>query len=215
MNTLDNVTRKLSVRNRFKIFKLQFKGLYCRLTGRKPMLLIDQDEVMFDLVGYLLTLYNEEHGTNYKISDVTDWNLGKLLGKNVYEYFNRTDFFEHLEPIKDMVEVLTKIHETNRYDITIVTAGKESSHIGKIKSIKKHVPFIHSDNVIYASKKNMIKGDILFDDAPHNVIDFDKTKGLPILFNKYFNQDVKGFIRVDGWYEFFYFIEYLFYNKKY
>lgn len=215
MNTLDNRIKELSLRNKFKIFILRLKGIYYRLTGKKPVLLIDQDEVMFQLVPYLLRVYNDEHGTNFNESDITDWDLRKLLGKEVNEYFKRDDFFEHLEPVEHMVEVLTKIKETNRYHFSVVTAGNEHSHIGKIKSIKQHTPFIHSDDVIFTSKKGMIKGDLLLDDAPHNIMDFNKTKGLPVVFDKLINQDLKGFIRVSDWHEFFFFIEYLFYNKKY
>ena len=68
------------------------------------------------------------------------------------------------------------------------------------KVLFKYFPFIGWDHVIVAADKAMIRGDIMIDDAPHNLIDGDYDK---ILFtaqhNKNFIESDYGMFRADDW----------------
>ena len=68
--------------------------------------------------------------------------------------------------------------------------------------LKKHYPFITWDKVIIAKHKQMIKADILIDDAIHNLVYGDYVK---ILFDAPHNQGVNaekyGIVRAKNWEE--------------
>lgn len=72
----------------------------------KPIILIDQDDVLAELVLYVLDKYNIKHNTNYSISDVTDWNIGSIINENIYEIMFDPKIYLKLEEVPLMKDCL-------------------------------------------------------------------------------------------------------------
>jgi 5'(3')-deoxyribonucleotidase len=83
----------------------------------------------------------------------------------------------------------------------VVTAsGAEAVPIKLQKVLFKYFPYLTMKDVIIAEQKGLIIGDVMIDDAPHNLRDFTGKK---ILFNqphnRSFNAADSEIQRVDGW----------------
>lgn len=166
-------------------------------------LLIDQDDVLADLQGYVLDEYNKLNETNFTYTDITDWNIGQVVGDDsIYQIMFNPDIYVELPVIKDCKEVLKNLIESDLFNIYIVTAAHPAACYNKYKWIKNNLPFFNYDKVIFTSKKYQVKGDILLDDAPHNLEDM-KEKGVakPVCLNKPYNKHVNC-DRVNNWADF-------------
>ena len=66
----------------------------------------------------------------------------------------------------------------------------------------RYFPFIEWKDVIIASRKQMIRADILIDDGIHNHIDGDYLRLLYTApHNREYDAEANGMIRVNGWEE--------------
>ena len=170
---------------------------------QKLRLLIDMDAVSADILADWLPMINRDYGENLTKESLVEWNIHHCskAGEKVFDYIHQPGFFVNLKPIPYAVETLKKLHEEG-FEIFYVTAPvMDSPHVfhEKIEWIKKHTPFISLDHVIFAQRKDLIDGDILFDDAPKNLESFP---GIPVAFDYNFNKHL-DVDRVAGWLEFY------------
>ncbi|WP_257347552.1 5' nucleotidase, NT5C type [Pseudalkalibacillus decolorationis] len=166
-------------------------------------LLIDMDSVICDLMTEWHRRYNRDYDDNLSIQDLKCWDsenyVKKECGNKIYDYLDEPELFIKLDPLPNAIEVLRRLHEN--YEILIVTSSRTYAYTEKEKWIEKHLPFIGKRNLIFTHRKEMVRGDILFDDAPHNLIAFKKTGRTAIAMDYPYNQDVKV-DRVSSWLEF-------------
>lgn len=82
----------------------------------------------------------------------------------------------------------------------MVTASDYRTCKVKVERILQMFPFLDWEHIIFASNKQMIRGDILIDDGAHNLIGGDYFK---IMFNRPHNigLDIEkyGVCRADTW----------------
>ena len=113
------------------------------------------------------------------------------------------DLFRRLEPVKNALEVFERLYRSNRFEMYIVTAANPVCVPAKMEWIKKYLPFFPTERMIFCQRKYMIKGDFLLDDGMHNIEDFKKAGGTPIIFNRPHNElSGQGILRVKDWLEF-------------
>jgi len=164
------------------------------------------DETICYLLDSWANLYNNTVANDHlDISKVTEWDLCSYVKyPSVLMSLLLTDenLFENLPPVEDAVEVLTELNKF--YNIRIVTDASGSITVlyGKLKWIKKHLPFVDTKrDVFFTSNKNAIKGDIIIDDGPYILESDDQGK---ILMDRRYNRTPiyhSGVIRVKTWKE--------------
>lgn len=170
---------------------------------RKPILLIDQDDVLAEYIKAVTLTYNKKYNANRHPKECDRWDLVSIFGENILEIMHDPQIFRELEPVKDAIETFKRLYESNLFEMYIVTAAQPSAVEAKHEWIKYYMPFLPQRNVIYCLAKEMIKGDYLFDDGLHNVEAFKKAGGTPILFDRPHNRKgAEDYIRVKGWLEF-------------
>lgn len=162
------------------------------------------DDVLEELVEEWIKQLNITYGKHVKFSDVTRWDFsntfGDLTPKELYSPFKDGTIWERLSPTEGSEECLSKLKDDG-HEIYVVTASHYSEIRPKIKWLLREFPFVFSwDHVIIANKKSMIKGDVIIDDAIHNLTDPDIVK---IVYDKPWNRipDDKelGLIRAYTW----------------
>ena len=172
----------------------------------KPLtILVDADDVIENLLDCWVAMLNNRYGTSTSIEDVTDWNVSlafpTLTKEQVYSVLADDELWNMLEPIPDAQETLQKFHSEG-HEIYIVTASDYRSCKAKFDRILSLFPWLDWDHVIVTSNKQMVKGDILIDDNPHNLVGGDYIK---MLFdrphNRSFDAKANGMIRVRTWEE--------------
>lgn len=171
---------------------------------RRLRILVDMDDTIEHLLDAWIRCLNKRHGTTVKYADVTEWDLCKsfptLTKEQIYAPLVEDDFWKTVEPMRDAADVL-KWAIDEGHEIYIVTATAYETVKSKMENVLfKHFPFISWKNVIIAQNKQMIRGDILVDDAPHNLEGGDYIKLLMTAgHNRLYNAEKNGMYRVDTW----------------
>lgn len=168
-------------------------------------LLIDLDGVCADFYGFLLKVYNKDFRDDLKFEDLYTWALEPCFKKatrsQIRSYMSVPGFWHQLRPLPGAVEGLKRLQDAG-HDVVIVSATPRDATLAgkeKLEWVHEHLPFIPHKNIILAARKELIMGDVLFDDGPHN------AKARPdstCVMDAPYNQGVEGKWRVRTWTEF-------------
>lgn len=163
-------------------------------------LLLDMDGVLCDLVSKWFSIYNKEHDDALRLEDMREWGPHRYArkGKLIYRYLSEPGFFRDLAPIPGAIDGVRQLLDWG-HDVVIVTAAKRG-HADKLQWVREHLPFLDLHNVVFAHRKELVRGHLLFDDAPHNLTAF-ASYGLPVAMAYTYNQRYPG-ERVDSWEQF-------------
>lgn len=176
------------------------------MTNGKLTILVDMDDTIEYLLRDWLAWLNDRHGTHVTEDDIHDYDLTKafpgLTPDQVYAPLYFHDLWEHLTPVPGASKALEMLQEDG-HEIYIVTSSNFSTIKTKIAYIlHRYFPFIDDDHVIIARKKQMIRGDVLIDDAPHNLVGGEYLKIMPTAaHNRDFDAESAGIIRAENWAE--------------
>lgn len=174
----------------------------------KTTLLIDMDSVICDLMTDWHELYNRDYNDHLTVEKLKCWKsenyVKKECGIKIYDYLDTPGLFLNLKPLKNSIDVLSRLHERHR--ILICTSSGTYAYTEKEKWVVKHLPFIGRENIIFSHQKDMIRGDLLFDDAPHHLEAFKKSNRVAVAMDYPYNRNV-DVPRVKNWLEFEQFIK--------
>ncbi|MCF6410831.1 5' nucleotidase, NT5C type [Pseudalkalibacillus salsuginis] len=166
-------------------------------------LLIDMDSVICDLMSEWHRRYNKDYGDNLSAEDLECWQSENYVkqecGTKIYDYLDEPGLFIRLKPLPHAIDVLERLSE--KHDILIVTSSRTYAYTEKEKWIEKNLPFIGAKNLIFTHRKDMVCGDVLFDDAPHNLIAFEESGRKAVAMDYRYNRNV-DVDRVQDWLEF-------------
>lgn len=164
-------------------------------------ILVDMDGVLCDLAGKWFRLYNQEYHDDLSVAKMAEWGPHRYAkeGKRIYKYLGLPGFFRDLEPIDGAVDGMRQLVSAG-FDVVIVTAARRG-HTDKLAWVAEHLPFLPQDNVIFAHRKELVRGDVLFDDAPHHLRNFAKYGGEPVAMDYPYNRAL-ACTRVRSWPEF-------------
>ncbi len=166
------------------------------------------DGVLCDLAGKWFALYNKEHHDHIDLAHMPEWgpHLYAKKGKAIYRYLSRPGFFRDLAPLPGAIDGVNRLLEAG-FDVVIVTAARNGQRDKRLW-VEEHLPFLDTRNLIFAHRKELIRGDVLFDDAPHNLTAF-APYGLAVAMAYPYNQSYEGH-RVHSWTEFLTLMNHLF-----
>ena len=169
----------------------------------RPVILVDMDSVIVDLMSEWHRRYNEDYGDDLTVDRLLTWETERYVkpecGLKIYDYLDEPGLFLNLRPLPGAIESLRRLHE--RFDIVIVTSSRMNAYAEKEQWVERHLPFIGRKNLIFAHRKELIRGEMLFDDAPHNLLAFQQTGRTAVAMDYPYNRHVPG-PRVKNWNEF-------------
>lgn len=175
-------------------------------------ILVDMDDTIEDLLGAWTTYLTETTGVCVKPEDIREWDMSNaypsLTSEQIYSPLLNSRFWSAVRPKDGAVEYLQRLISDGHY-VYIVTASYYKTVPLKIESVlHKYFPFVSDRTVIVASLKQMIKGDVLIDDNPGNLVGGDYAR---ILFdaphNRDFHEKRYGIKRARNWEEVYAIIE--------
>jgi 5'(3')-deoxyribonucleotidase len=140
-------------------------------------LLIDMDEVLCDWSGRILQMFNWDRGSSFTREDISSWEFDRVLPNSrdfIDGCMRQPGFYEDLEPIPGAVDGMRSLVEGG-HDVVIATRVPKratSAYGGKVRWIREHMPFFDIDNLIVLKRKELIDGDVLFDDSLDNIRNF-------------------------------------------
>ncbi len=168
-----------------------------------PVLLFDCDDVLLDLLPHWLAYLKSLYGVSLRPEDITAWDMTRffpsLTPSQIYMPLRLEGFWRDVQPIPGAVEYMRRLHEGG-YPFYIVTATDLHNAGEKADRLTELFPFLDKDRIIVAQKKQMIRGDLLVDDAPHNLEGGDYNR---FLFtrphNRSFDTTGTDILRVSSW----------------
>lgn len=175
-----------------------------RVSNVKKILCIDMDSVIVDLMSEWYRRYNRDYQDDLTVERVVDWDAQSYVkrecGAKIYDYLHEPGLFLNLKPLPYAIEVLERL--AKRFDILVVTSSPSAvAYREKEEWVLRHLPFVGRQNLIFAHRKDLIRGDLLFDDAPHNLQGFLATGRVAVAMDYPYNRNVPC-LRVSGWLEF-------------
>ena len=168
---------------------------------KKLSILVDCDVVLNNLLENWVDFLNKRHNANANPDDISIWDLRciypTLSEEEVLQPLSENIFWETLIPHPLSVEY-TKRMIDDGHNVTVVTAVAVYQTLpAKLDWLFKNYPFFKLENVIMANKKQMITGDVLIDDAVHNL---EGGQYFKILFdcpqNRKYDTKKNGMVRV-------------------
>lgn len=162
------------------------------------------DDVLENLCETWVSQLNKLFQLDVKMDDITEWDMSKafpmLTKEEIYWPLGTEMLWKRVKPLPGAVHYLKKLIDDG-HEVIVVTAATSKSTPLKLEEVLfKYFPFISMKNVIIATQKWLIRGDVMVDDGPHNLKDFF---GESILFtqphNRSFDNDAYGIRRADNW----------------
>lgn len=181
-------------------------GVVAIIQDTKLTILVDVDDVINNLCQTWIDWLNEKYKKNVQYDDIGQWNMNEyypdLTDEEVCSPLYEEEFWKKVLPRFDAIKYLhTLINEG--YDVYLVTSSYYKTIAPKYEHlILKYYPFIGWDKVIVAAKKQMIKGDIMIDDAVHNLEGGSYLKILVTApHNRNYDTASNGMLRANNWEE--------------
>jgi len=176
------------------------------MTDNKKIILIDADDVLENLSYVWVDYLNERYGTHTKQSDLKDWDVSKafpsLTHDQVYGVELEEELILRLAPVPDAPYYVKKLIDDGHTVYICTNTPYQILQTKLDKVIFKYFPYFTRSDVIVTAHKQLIKGDILIDDGPHNLVGGDYEKILvDAPYNETFDEKAIGAIRCYNWKE--------------
>ncbi|WP_010276692.1 5' nucleotidase, NT5C type [Paenibacillus senegalensis] len=170
----------------------------------KPVICLDMDAVIADLFTEWFARYNRDYGDDLTVERAYTWDAPSYVkeecGDKILDYLHEPGLFLSLKPFPDAIEVLGRLNLD--YELFLVTAPPSLSSLAeKVQWVAAYLPFIGQERLIFSHRKDMIRGDLLFDDAPDNLLGFQNTGRVAVAMDYPYNRHIDCH-RVQSWLEF-------------
>lgn len=166
-------------------------------------ILFDADDTAENLLECWVSTLNRRHGTSVNKDEITEWDMTlafpTLSPEEVFSPLYEDDFWKQVTPLPGCIEYLQRLI-ADGHELYMVTATDYRTCRAKIDRLLEIFPFLSQDHIIICNNKQMIRGDILIDDAPHNLIGGRYRKILMSApHNRDFNAAAHDIYRANSW----------------
>lgn len=172
----------------------------------KHILLLDIDDVIWNLLEAWVSYLNKHYDTNVDWETINEWDMSKsfptLTAEQLYGLFHDLDFWMTVKPIEGATEGIIRLQK--KYDVYLLSATDVSTISVKFVALKDKFPMIDERHIIFCKNKQLVFGDYLVDDNINNLIGGEYKK---ILFTAPHNKNDKlpdNIIRCNNWSELVY-----------
>ena len=173
---------------------------------RNLTILVDMDDTLENLSKEWIASLNEVHGTSVCSDDVREWNMTKAFPtvekSQVFAPLFDENMWKKVVPLPGAVEYLKRLIDDG-HKVVIVTASHQDTVAMKLNNVLfRYFPYLSTHDVIVTSQKQLICGDVMIDDAPHN-LEGGNYYGILVTasHNRTYDATANGFVRADTWEE--------------
>ncbi|MEK6783580.1 MAG: 5'(3')-deoxyribonucleotidase [Bacteroidota bacterium] len=164
-------------------------------------LIIDMDDVLADATGQFINYYEKEYGilvTKESMNFKDEMKRFPGHHDEVYQFTFRKNFFRKMAVNDNSQDVVKKLNQ--KYEVFIVSSAMEfpNSLSEKLEWLGEHFPFLHWKQFVFCGSKQVVYGDYMIDDLPHNLETFNGQK---LLYTAPHNMQFNHFQRVNNWKE--------------
>lgn len=172
----------------------------------KKSIFIDIDQTLNKLWETFVYYYNQIYHTTARLTrnDIVGYLLPEVLGvpkekqmETLDTIFNIPGIWEEMPVYENAISIVKELNDL--YSIYIATTPWPSNMDccrGKLSWMNTYFPFIKKEQIIFIHNKSLLRGDILIDDSPQNLISFN---GLTIAFDYPYNRNIRTDGRIIDW----------------
>jgi 5'-nucleotidase len=170
----------------------------------KRRIILDKDSVVYDLSTVWYAEHNKDHPDHdLRVEDVDVWNTAEVCKRNncgadIYSYFKNPRVWTDGKIIGNSVKITTywqKSYPELELGFLTTAANPLAAKLSW-EWLDINFPHIKEKMIVNTHIKHWVTGDIMIDDAPHNLEHFT---GISILYNQPWNQGDNGLLRADDW----------------
>lgn len=153
-------------------------------------IITDMDDVLINLLDAWIRILNKRYNRNVKHEDIKQWDMHVafpgLSDKELFGILNEEEFWDEVCPFYDAVFYLKKLKDEG-HKIVVATASHYRTIMHKLdKAFFPYFTYLDWKDIIMINDKSLLKGDIIIDDNPDNIKNFD---GLKLLRDAPYNQN--------------------------
>lgn len=157
----------------------------------------DLDSMIIDLIRPWLAWYNQEHDDNITLDDIKSYKIEQFTKKTkrIFAFFEEVERYAACPVLPGAAEGLLELKDAG-HDIIITTAtAGQTAHL-KWHLVAKAAPWLHENNVMVGSRKELLRLDAFYDDAPKNIVEYRNAwPNAQILTISYpYNQDIRSLV---------------------
>ena len=170
------------------------------------IILVDMDDTIEQLLPALVNRANERFHRSASLDEITDWSIvcayPGIEKRQILNLMYEPGFWDTVEPVPGAADALRYLMGKG-HQVYIVTATEFDHVPEKMERVLfRYFPFLSRDQVIITGRKQMIRGDVLIDDGIHNLEGGEYRKILfTAPYNKDYDAEANGMIRVHSWKE--------------
>ncbi len=169
-------------------------------------ILIDMDDVLVNTTEAWVAHLNALFGTHVEYEKLSSFDVSLPFAphtrEEVYATQAHEEFWRRSEPLPGAVEAVTKLKEKGHRLYVVSNSQYVALQVKMEELLFRYFPCFTWKDVILTACKQMIRGDVLIDDAPHNLTGGEYEK---LLFtaphNRTLDAAAAGLIRVNDWSE--------------
>ncbi len=141
----------------------------------KPVLLIDLDGVIVELLPMWLAEYALLSGEHLKVEDITEYHHEKFVQHNSAWWAALEPALEKAKPVPGAIQAIERLREF--YDMSFVTyCHPAAPRAAQIKTVwmRTYLGSWTTDRMIFTRQKHIIRGDIMIEDCEENLVKWRK-----------------------------------------
>lgn len=175
----------------------------------KLTIAVDLDGVCRNIHFKLVEEYNKKYHTHFSVEDITDWDLTKTFGKDIYNFMfeeKGKEIFLDAKPTEDVIEGLSFLNKLSFVkEVFILTTQPNITRqyafqwVGEYNlPVNKVIVNPSSRDTKTIREKNGYDFDILIDDSIGNLAPLLVTHKIPICFVQPWNEKWNE-LKIFGW----------------
>ena len=154
--------------------------------------ILDCDDVLFMCNQRAVERLNLVNDTHYSINDINRWGiLGNELDERL-KYFSEPPFMGSLPLYPGAKEFVSEL--SKKAEVVIATNVQPKCAGARVNAIIRNFPEIKPSNILIGARKDLLKADMMLDDAPQNLEAANVE--YPVLFRQPWNYGKTGLFSV-------------------
>lgn len=174
--------------------------IYIKPTYHKPIIRIDCDNTITELVEPMLDKYNKEYNDNLTKDNITNYSILSFIKPECKDFFIRfggKDTFLEAKPYTNAVEVVTRL--IDKYDVRFTSSCFPTNVPYRHEKLESMFPNYTYNMLEILTHKNELHTDLLIDDCYAN---HGNQIQHSILYSQPWNTDCElldNIVRMDNW----------------
>lgn len=146
---------------------------------KRPVVLLDFDDVLFDFLGTVTKRYNEITGENLSVEDFKTWDLSETGDIHVFmSIIKDPNLWKDMPEKDDAMEIVQRLINDGRWNVLIRTACTTlEEYVVKVDLIEEKIPGFDTAKILNIVDKHLVRGDVIVDDKVENLGELPHTQG--------------------------------------